>query len=1426
MRRNGHISPDLNQDSTPEANSVSGARSFFGLKGQPRTPVTTMKTLLSALVCLTAFTGSELLAQQPSASSSTSLKRTGPKASSVLRSEPTAYRILSNTNEEMVIEVTPSYHFQNVRDAITGATLTSVSFAGGVYPQEAQPNQNAGAPGVQELRFPLLVASKAGLQVEVLSEEDSTVPDIALAPIAKSVRSADGTMGMVYHADPEKYAAISTQKSEAVQFNAPSLYRTTYAQTVTFHPVRISGNGLSLVRKAVIKITYPAAIPTDVAAVSQTERDFFRGLFLNGDNVNLYRCGLKELSALVQPVKAMKGSAQSAGSWLSIETDSEGVYRITAQDLKNAGVSIPSDLRTIELFGIGGREIDYNATSTSGEWRECAKEIITNGDGSFKELRFYAAGMYSWSYKFNDFDGLTHRINPYTATGHYYLKVGGELIGANATIKDSTDQLLGTPTPVSSVLSVGIHELERILEIPNVGREFLGESIPRGLQLNIDLGSLITGYAGGEVKTRVAIDTKSGDTHNVMMSIDGIDTLRVLGPAISSGQDAYLYRVWNNVLTSTHLPGTLSMNLQAVEIEAQAWLNYVEVFYPRKMEIGSTSIPFLMYDADSAVALHFTNASNGELWDVTADNTPARLASAVNSSIDASVQGKNNGFRRFLAFSESSLRSAHLTSMDAPTMREGIGTTGATDIIIAPLAFKAEAEKLRALREKGGDATEPMKTAVVYVEDIFREFGYGSRDPLAIRDFILYTTRHAALQGTAPLFVTLLGAGHADNLKRTTSLPNYVPIFEDGDNQLRYTTAMSGQLVYPNDAWLGTFPGSILPAVAVGRIPAHSEEEADAVVEKIKHYETGSAEGIWRATASFVADDHNAENGDSDLLNHFFDTENYEVDELQSRLLVNKIYEVEYPTIFTAIGRRKPEAQQALVDAMNQGSVLFSYIGHGNPKVWSHENILEVPSTINRFVNWDKLSFVTTATCDFSEFDDYASESGGVQMLMKPDGAAVSMLGTSRSVSTDPFVKYFYKSLFNVPCDGAYGTANVGTAYIAGRKGGGGTAIFFYILGDPALRLLVPKRYVVIDSINGQSVGANASLQIPALSEVKVSGRIATTCDGTSGFDQNFDGSATLTLFDAPTQITKVTTFTNARPVTDNFYVEGPILYRGISTVTSGRFSTSFIVPKDIKFDTSNAKIHVIAYAKDTRSALGATTELSLIGADSVTALEAAKDTIGPELLPFIGSRGFHSGDVVSMNSTLIVDAKDIHGVNTSTAGIGHSFIAWVDDSTDGAVDLASNYVSEQDNFRAGTSSTRVRLPKGRHTLHVRAFDALDNPTFASVEFVAKDDAPFQLYNVSNSPNPVHGQTTFTFTQPAATDNPVDVTLTIYSVDGRKVKELHVPATTSDVVSVNWDGLDDANHLVSSGAYYYDVAVGARTSGASAVAHGTFIMQR
>ena len=65
---------------------------------------------------------------------------------------------------------------------------------------------------------------------------------------------------------------------------------------------------------------------------------------------------------------------------------------------------------------------------------------------------------------------------------------------------------------------------------------------------------------------------------------------------------------------------------------------------------------------------------------------------------------------------------------------------------------------------------------------------------------------------------------------------------------------------------------------------------------------------------------------------------------------IQKIYLDAYPQISTPAGQRAPEVNSAINDAMNNGMLLFNYIGHGGEEGLAHERIVQ----ISDILSWHK----------------------------------------------------------------------------------------------------------------------------------------------------------------------------------------------------------------------------------------------------------------------------------------------------------------------------------------------------------------------------------------------------------------------------------------------------------------------------------------
>ena len=120
----------------------------------------------------------------------------------------------------------------------------------------------------------------------------------------------------------------------------------------------------------------------------------------------------------------------------------------------------------------------------------------------------------------------------------------------------------------------------------------------------------------------------------------------------------------------------------------------------------------------------------------------------------------------------------------------------------------------------------------------------------------------------------------------------------------------------------------------------------------------------------------------------------------------------------------------------------------------------------------------------------------------------------------------------------------------------------FSLLGDPAIRLPVPKYDIQLNQVPDT---------IRALEKVTISGFVANK-DGS--VNTGFNGEVYPTVFDRKK---KVTTLDNDGIGEYKFDSQTDVIFRGRAKVEKGIFEFSFVVPKDISFEYGQSRISLYA---------------------------------------------------------------------------------------------------------------------------------------------------------------------------------------------------------------------------------------------------------
>ena len=144
---------------------------------------------------------------------------------------------------------------------------------------------------------------------------------------------------------------------------------------------------------------------------------------------------------------------------------------------------------------------------------------------------------------------------------------------------------------------------------------------------------------------------------------------------------------------------------------------------------------------------------------------------------------------------------------------------------------------------------------------------------------------------------------------------------------------------------------------------------------------------------------------------------------------------------------------------------------------------------------------------------------------------------------------------------------------------------------------------------------------ISALEEVIISGQIE---DENGNLVSNFNGLVFPTVFDKE-EILNTLGQESSTPMP--YRSQNNILYKGKASVSSGIFSFSFVVPKDIAYNFGSGRISYYAISEDSLLDASGYDESFTIGG---TASDITADYDGPEIELFINNEQFISGGMTN----------------------------------------------------------------------------------------------------------------------------------------------------------------------------------------------------
>ena len=830
---------------------------------------------------------------------------------------------------------------------------------------------------------------------------------------------------------------------------------------------------------------------------------------------------------------------------------------------------------------------------------------------------------------------------------------------------------------------------------------------------------------------------------------------------------------------------------------SQGWLDYVEI--NTRCINRWTNTPLYLSDwnslKESISGFSIENTTQDfQIWDISKAFDISAIEGNVSNATLKFSYISGGKLKKFVVFKPDN--TLPIPVFISKIANQNIHASTSVDmVIICPSAFEKAAKRLAEHRIKHSN----LKVSVHTVESIYNEFSSGKPDPTAIRNF----ARMVYQRGNQLQYILLMGDGSYDHRNINKLGNNFIPTFQrDAYNPL---------YAFPSDDYYGilettdnTDPLTGRLLVSVGRLPISSLQEAELIVDKLIRYDKQpEAFDHWRNKMVFVADD---EDGNLHLAdaNEIAD----KVQRQQPTLNMEKIFLDAFTQVSTSGGNRFPEVTESINQSIFRGALTVTYLGHGSPKGWAQERVLSIPDILN-WQNRFKMPLFITATCSFTAYDDPAFVSAGEEAFLNPNGGAIGLLTTTRAVFANQNAELTDQTLQSLFKRRNGGISTIGAALKEAKNNLSGSFITinsrkYTLIGDPSQKLAIPLRKINTTSINSQLINAEYKPDtLGALSRVQITGVIV---DEAENIIEDFNGFIKPSVFDKAI-LTKTLAQDNGSYEVD-YLTQKNIIFSGNASVTKGKFSFSFIIPKDINYQVGNGKISYYSLSENKMEDAGGYFNRFFIGGTSSNNI---KDDKGPEIDLFLNSTSFVDGGLTHPDPVLIVHLMDENGINVVGNSIGHDIEAILDDNSKDIYVLNDFYTGVLDAPNQG----EIRFPfkklsEGSHKLSLKAWDVANNATEETLQFVVSNSASIALKNVLNYPNPFTDNTCFQFNHSLG-NIPLDVKVDIYTITGQKVKSIEALWTGTETLQlgdcISWDGNDDFGDPLARGIYLYRISV-------------------
>jgi hypothetical protein len=1219
-----------------------------------------------------------------------------------------------------------------------------------------------GKPQLPARRVIIAVPPEAEVTVEILEKEGVELSGINLAYALRAEPDEKSPVG--YSLIPSKPKAGLDQyyPPEIVSFDSPTFLRNQRIIQLEIFPVQYNSARKSVRYNS--QITVKVRFSGDGGGTFKGEKDLFEKIYqnvlLNYDESKGWRKTAEKGTFLKPGLSFPFGSSDN---WYKVIVRENGIYKIDRTMLIQAGVPVSSlDPTTLRMFSGGGKALPLDNSNPFLELKEIAIFVSGEEDGKFDSddfILFFGWSVNDWEY--NSTGEVTDfHTNPFTNDNVFWLTF-------NSTSSKKMQVKDGSPTEQNP--------LDKFKSRIHVEQDNTVVDHFHWYWMETTSARMFVSLPGAFPQDTCLIKVKHTYSYpNPNLRVNG-----ELAEVLDSFSSASL-----TVARSFDFYGGLVDTLD-ISFPGNVFLDWYEIEYPRQFECHNKQLFFESPETLGVVQFSISNLFSSQiyLFDVTdyfdikrfegmqIDGEFARFQDTISAGVKS---------RYFLVDESKIKRPTRLFQDEKSSLKD---TSNRADfLIITHSDFYDQIQSLKSFRE----SYNLMSVMVVKVQDVYDEFSGGLFDPVAIRDFLKFA--YQKWEKPAPAFTLLLGDGHYDyknNLGTGAKsfIPPFAPIWEGDKSVSDENYIYFGRYGYlDSDSSYGPLDRGL--DMVISRWPVRTKEEVAVVLDKVIGYEKTPEFGTWRNLITLVADDEFGHSNSE--VEHTRDTEKLAKLHIPPSFNLSKIYLMEYPFDFKG---EKPEAEEAIISALNSGALIINFMGHGNPDVWAHEQVFKRSQDIPRLGNKRKLPLVYGSTCSVGRFFSPIGEGMTEEFLRAEDKGAVATISATGAVGAQANAELnfmVYDLLLNQD------SLSIGEALFCAKllrqlnNPPNSNDRHYVLFGDPLMKLGTPRLKAELTQVSPDTLSA--------LSLIDVNGEIK---DDEGDLMTDFDGIAKILAFDSERKRTHTIAADGSKV---NYDLPGLVMFKGDAEVKGGKFQARFVVPKDISYGGITGRISVYLEGQD-QDGVGVRDSLVIRGSDTTVI-----DTVGPQItLSFDDRESFVNQETILPNSMLKLSIFDEHGINI-TGEVGHGITLVIDQDFQHQIDLTGDFKYDLGHYRQGSLSYGLPdLSEGDHVLTIKAWDNANNSSVISANVKVSAQRELELTGVMNYPNPFSDVTGFYYHLSQDADR---VEIKIFTLAGRLIR--HIPLASSRAgtdysTPPTWDGKDQEGDKVANGVYIYKI---------------------